>query len=190
MPLTDELLNTIRETELQQLDYFATRGSTGSIIKTSRLTYTIYIPVNEPTIFKSRTTSNAIKMGIPLTFMGLLFLRQAVTGSAGPTGTLIFSSLLSVACFLLYQYVSNKRFNYTITLTRQGISLGTEFFNWANIQETALLYLPNTVYLVILFNDNQYEKWDLSRFKETHRYFTVDFNEKLATYIEYFRAMK
>src|SRR5581483_4939407 len=190
MPFTDELLDNIRVKEFQQLDYFATHGSAGSIIKTSRLTYSIYILVDEPTVFKSKTTLNAIQIGVPITFAGVLFLKQAITGNVGPTGTLIFIALLLVVCFLLYQYVSNKRLNYAITLTGQGISLGNEFFKWTDIQETALLYLPHTVYLIILFNDNQYDKWDLSRFNKNHRYFKVNYYERIATYIEYFKAMK
>jgi hypothetical protein len=191
MPLTDELLDNIRANEIQQLGFFTRLWANGSIIKTSRLRSLAHITPGEPTVFKPNTILQTLPFGIIFMFISFAALKGLSFSGLQLVGGLLLTSILLIGIyFVLKQVLYSMRLNYTITLTRQGIAFNDDFFSWADIQETAILHLPTgksgTDYLVLLFKDNNYEKWNLTNFRS----FPWLFNEKLATHIEYFKALQ
>jgi hypothetical protein len=79
--------------------------------------------------------------------------------------------------------VENKRLNYTITLSREGIAYDETLYKWTDIKETAYLDLPidknGKTFLILLFNNNQYDTWDVTNFQS---------KSKLASYIAHFKT--
>jgi hypothetical protein len=73
-------------------------------------------------------------------------------------------------------------------INREGIEIAKILYKWKDIKETAILYLPlrrgGINYLIILFKDNTYEKFDLSNF-----WSFGGFKKALSKYIDYFKPI-
>jgi hypothetical protein len=102
----------------------------------------------------------------------------------------IFLSIITIAIAKhLYLIDVDESRNFNILIDKEGIKIREIEYKWADISETAILYLPirrnGIYYLIILFNDETYEKFDVSNFRSYK-----GFTKKLSAYIEYFKQLQ
>lgn len=185
----DELLTSIREQEAKNKNVSGWFFRKGSITKTA--TIGNVVSINEHIEAK---TFKPDKLGaaIPGIFVLAMFAMIIVILSKSSIASVAMYVFISFACtILVYRYVYDifvsEGLNYIITLSKDGIAFDEMFYKWVEIKETAYLRLPvkksNKTFLVLLFNDNRYDLWELSNFRS----FPYSFTIKLASYIEYFK---
>lgn len=92
-------------------------------------------------------------------------------------------------CYFLYEGFLNKKKNYDIVINPEGIMMGSEFYNWKELKETAILQIGagrgQRDYLVLLFSDGTYKKYP------TNHFLTLwGFKYALSSYIEYFKQVR
>ncbi|MBI5370750.1 MAG: hypothetical protein HZA79_01860 [Sphingobacteriales bacterium] len=98
-------------------------------------------------------------------------------------GLLVF--LLALFFVTVYYSFLDKRKNYTILISNEGIFIRGERFPWNEIRETFILTIPKTKghpsYLVILTSKNEFKKFDLYHFSVS--------DKKLAEYVEGYKKV-
>lgn len=104
---------------------------------------------------------------------------------ASPTLGFLFAFLLvTYMLYLLLSSLFSKRYNYTITIDMEGISIDKNKIYWTSIGETGIMSKregKETIsYLLIFKTDTTMEKCDLRKFVVSDR--------ALATIIEYYKA--
>jgi hypothetical protein len=190
MTQTDQLLESIRQQEFQNLHFFNRFLGFSRITKTSRIATTIRFDQDSKT-FKPDNISKSIVAGV-LLLIGIVMIYGVFPGKKPDAGAI--AAICVLICIFGFngvkELVIDSHLNFSITVDRQGISINDTIFNWSRIQDTAILHLPigkgGKKYLVILLTDNNYEIWDLSHFMS----FPTNFSDKLASYIEYFKSRK
>jgi len=107
-------------------------------------------------------------------FVYILFTKYSV-------GTLLlFTILLSIMYFALYQNLTAKDINFEIQLSKKGIAVMDKFYQWPEIQETFLVYRPKGktggIYFVIGLKNGFLDRFhmnNLLEFNLTERTFSA-----------------
>jgi len=116
-----------------------------------------------------------------------LLFATALSSAEKNIGVLLFGTIYTIAAAKYINLIDfDKSRNFNILVDKQGIITGEKVYKWSDMRATAILYLPTllngTYYLIILHEDDGYEKYNLSNF-----YSAGGFRKKLATYIEFFK---
>jgi hypothetical protein len=128
-------------------------------------------------------------MAVLLTFFWALMIKTARTDRQAVTNGIAagFVIVAIITGTFFYTLFLNKRLNFTLTLSGSGIAINDELYNWSDIKETAILYVPRpkrgTYYMVLLLSDNNPVVRQLTNFRSSPH----PFHNKLANYIEYFK---
>jgi hypothetical protein len=131
---------------------------------------------------------NKVLTVILLLFIGWLWF--GFVGELFVPSTRPFTKLFSVAFvtllifFLVKSSFLNKKYNFTITVDYEGISINYNKFYWTGIEEVYIMSRREgkrtNYYLLIFKKDATIEKFDLFGFRISSR--------KLSTIIEYYRT--
>jgi hypothetical protein len=188
MALIDNTLESIRVKETYNPTFLASTlyPNRSRVWQTSELT-TANIVGNGILYkeFKPSTTFKTLITG------GLsLFWLVLVTSSHFENGDVAMLLFITVYTIAAAQYIYlvhvDKRLNFNILVSKQGIKIDALEYTWSAISATAILWLPaprnGVYYLIILHEDDTYEKYNLSNF-----YMSRSFINELSTYIEYFK---
>jgi hypothetical protein len=103
-------------------------------------------------------------------------------------GIAIFCTLI-ITINVLYQLFYNDSYNFTIYVDINGIQVDDNLFTWDKIKETAIVTFPGggkvarTDYLVIIFEDEDFNKYDLTNF-----YSFPGIVKTISRYIEYYKS--
>lgn len=164
--------------------------------KLGNITRTVEIVSHKPVVtdgisktFKPDVTGKILLMAMLLPawtiMLGLLIRRSDSFNLAIAFAVVVYCLIMGV---LVWRAFFSKRLNYRITLSAAGLSINDLLHRWQDIKETAILDLPigkhGSRYLVIVFLDDSYEVRELSNFNGLW----YPFHQKLARYIEYFKA--
>ena len=191
MTQTDDFLESIRQTELQNFDK-ATRFFTGLTIETTK-DFVGSKKVTQDVSEKSFKPDTYFKIAV-LTF-GILILaialKETFFKSSANVGGLIFGYCFSgiIIYTAIKQFYFNKALNYLITIDKSGVSIDEKKFLWKDIYDTAIITKGGgkykTKYLIIVMNDmTTYEKFELTQFINLNFW---GFSSTLSKYIEYFK---
>lgn len=194
MKHTDEFLERIRQTEVDNLDHISrfvpgmTIETTAEFVGSKRL--------KEDIVEKTFKPDNYFKYAVLTFAFGVLVLTVKETFFKSNANTIglvfgyVFSGILIFTA--IRQFFYDMSLNYVIHLDNKGISIDDKLFEWNNIYETAILTKPagnsKIKYLIIAFNDrNSYEKFELTHFINLNFW---GFSSTLSKYIEYFKLVQ
>ena len=190
MSEVDDLIESIQSTEAQNLYSSVAPGRLSQICisKTSELAKATHIV--RDTGFKRFIPSIILRVLVACLIISLWVIVFLNTDRNTDQVKLIFF-LLVVALATVRQaffWGADKNRNFSMLIDREGIEIGKTQYKWSEIKETAILYLPvrryGSNFLVILFKDHTYEKFDLSNFWSFE-----GFKKTISKYIEYFKPV-
>ena len=191
MTQTDDFLERIRQTEVQNFDKL-TRFFTGLTIETTN-DFVGSKKVTQDLTEKIFKPDKYFKLAV-LTFGFIIVavvVKETFIKSNASVGGLIFGYIFSAIIIYtaIKQFYFDKALNYLITIDRTGISIDEKTFPWKDIYETAILTKGGgkykTKYLIIAMNDlTTYEKFELTQFINLNFW---GFSSTLSKFIEYFK---
>lgn len=194
MNQTDEFLERIRQTEVQNLDKI-TGLITGITIQTTKDTAGSSRVKKDISniVFKPDKYFKIAVLTFGFIFFGFL-VKETVFKTNIPVSGLILGYIFSAIIIYtaIKQFYFDKALNYVITIDNTGISIDDHTFPWKNIYETAILTKGGgkykTKYLIIAMNDlTTYETFQLTQFINLNY---RGFSSTLSKYIEYFKPIK
>lgn len=155
--------------------------STSEIADATNLQY----PLPEVYLLKRKRvlqTSLSVLMSAIFTFIfGYGLLTKYSTDAL-----LVSITLLSLMYFVLYKNLTNKSVNFEIQLSKKGIEIDGKFYQWAEIQETFIVYRPNgkirEIYFIIGLKNGFLDRFHMNNLLE----FNID-ERKYSALIEEYR---
>jgi len=103
-----------------------------------------------------------------------------------PAGIIVFVVFSTVIIYLLIIGFFSKKYNYSINLDFNGISIRDDYYQWYDLKHTAILQIGSgrgqREHLIIVLSDGTYEKYPLEGFL-----FLCGIGNTISTYIEYFK---
>ena len=122
-------------------------------------------------------------------FLTLTFTKTFFKSDINALGRIFIYLLLSLLIYgAIKQFFFDRSLNYEILIDNLGITIKEKTYSWRDIIDTAILTIgPGSAknkYLIIIFKDKSYEKFDLTHFINLNFW---GFSSTLSKYIEYFK---
>ncbi len=116
----------------------------------------------------------------PIVILLRIMTKNEMSGLIFPA-MIIF--LLLILFLILYFTLLDKKRNYKIIISKEGIRISQDNFRWEDIRETYIMSMPKTKtrssYFVIQSNTDEFRKFSLFNFTES--------DEKFSALIEFFK---
>jgi hypothetical protein len=189
---TEEIINEIKAEETAALSWGNKLFSVRPLIKTTKevakdakeKSFTEPFVISRNKRFDT-IASAAMASLFTVLFGYILFAQKHINIPA----SLFILVMISAMFYVLYKNLTLPTLNYTITLTGRQIDFGDIVFSWDEIQETFIVYSPQSkgylLYLILGLKNGELDRHDINNF------LTFTRSEKDISYaIEYFKKKR